>query len=242
MMLVDITMPEFSAGLEKTQTVLIPFGSVEEHGKHLPLGTDTMQAEDVCRVLAERRRLFVAPPIHYGVCRSTGDHPGTISIATETLKALAIDIVTGLYRHGLRNFVLISGHAGGTHNAALLDAGEVLLQRLPAAKIAVVTEYDLAAGEGRALIETPDDAHAGEIETSRILHTRPHLVKGTSAAERPEFPKGILVRDKRRYWAGGVHGDPARANAEKGRLIEEMVVGALERLVERLENFTEGVD
>ena len=239
MILSEITMPEFIEGLQQTQTVLIPFGAVEEHGRHLPLGTDTMQAYDVCCRLAEERSVFVAPPIYYGVCRSTSGHPGTISITTDTLRAMAVDLVSDLYRQGLRNFVLISGHAGGTHNATLVDAGEMLLARLPQARIAVVTEYDLAAQQGKGLIETAGDAHAGEIETSRILHTRPHLVKGTSPRETPQFPKGILVRNKRNYWSGGVHGDPSKASAEKGKKIETLVVAALGRLVNELESFVE---
>lgn len=239
MILSEITMPEFIEGLRQTQTVLVPFGAVEEHGRHLPLGTDTMQAYDVCCRLSEMRPVFVAPPIYYGVCRSTSGHPGTISITTDTLRALAIDLVSDLYRQGMRNFVLISGHAGGTHNAALVDAGEVLLARLPQARIAVVTEYDLAAQHGRELIETPGDAHAGEIETSRILYTRPHLVKGTSPGENPQFPRGILVRNKKNYWPGGVHGDPSKASAEKGEKIEALVVAALKGLVEDLESFVE---
>jgi creatinine amidohydrolase len=239
LILSEITMPEFIEGLQQTQTVLIPFGAVEEHGRHLPLGTDTMQAYDVCCRLAEERSVFVAPPIYYGVCRSTSGHPGTISITTDTLRAMAVDLVSDLYRQGLRNFVLISGHAGGTHNATLVDAGEMLLARLPQARIAVVTEYDLAAQQGKGLIETAGDAHAGEIETSRILHTRPHLVKGTSPRETPQFPKGILVRNKRNYWSGGVHGDPSKASAEKGKKIETLVVAALGRLVNELESFVE---
>ncbi len=128
MLIAEMTMDEFSAGLKKSQTVLIPFGSTEEHGSHLPLDTDTLHASEVGRRLAEVRDIFIAPPIHYGVCRSTADHPGTLSISTETLKALAIDVVAALYRQGLRNFILLSGHAGGTHMAALTDAGEKLLQ------------------------------------------------------------------------------------------------------------------
>lgn len=235
MLIEDIAMPEFIAGLTQTTTVLIPFGATEEHGPHLPLGTDTFQAADVCRRLAERRRIFVAPSIPYGVCRSTGDHPGTVSISTETLKSLACDLVRSLYRQGLRNVVLLSGHAGGTHNAALLDAGECLLRELPELKIAVATEYALAYEEGKGLIETPGDAHAGEIETSRMLATRPHLVKGSAPAEAPAFPKFILVRDKQHYWPGGIHGDPGKASVEKGRRIEELVVAALDRLVDALE-------
>jgi creatinine amidohydrolase len=235
MLLEALTMPDFIAGLARSRTVLIPFGATEEHGKHLPLGTDTFQAEDVCRLLAERRPVFVAPAIPYGVCRSTGDHPGTISLTTETLKALTIDLVRAFYRQGLRNVVLLSGHAGGTHNATLLDAGECLLRELPELRIAVASEYALAKEAGKGLIETPGDCHAGEIETSRMLATRPAMVKGTSPAEMSCFPPFILVRDKQRYWPGGVGGDPAKASSEKGRRLEALVVDALGRLVDALE-------
>lgn len=235
MIIDDMTMPEFEAGLEKTRTVYIPFGSVEEHGTHLPLSTDTLHAVEVGRKLALRRPIFVAPAIPYGVCRSTSCHPGTISITTGTLKALAIDIVTGFYRRGLRRFVLLTGHAGGTHGAALIDAGEALLETFSDIRIAVLTEYVLAAKEGRGIIETEGDSHAGEIETSRILHSHPHLVRGTGEREFPSFPAGILVRDKRRFWPGGVWGDPTKATADKGRRLEEAVVAALDRLVDELE-------
>ena len=240
MLIDEMTMSEFADGLTRCRTVFIPFGSTEEHGDHLPLSTDTLQAVAVGRELARRRPLFVAPAVPYGVCRSTSDHPGTLSITTSTLKALAIDIVTALYRQGLRNFILLTGHAGGTHTSALIDAGEELLTRHPEIRIAVLTEYMLAAREGRGLIETPDDSHAGEIETSRILHSHPHLIKGEGQPEYPSFPSGILVRDKRRYWPGGVWGDPTKATAEKGARLEELVVTALGALVDRLEAGEEG--
>ncbi len=235
----EITMDEFTAGLQKTRTVLIPFGSTEEHGSHLPLDTDTLHAIEVSKKLAQVRDVFVAAPIHYGVCRSSSEHPGTISIRTETLKSLTIYIVTALYSKGLRNVVLLSGHAGGTHMATLTDAGEFLLNQFADLRIAVLTEYMLAAREGRHLIETEGDSHAGEIETSRILHSHPHLVKGRAAREFPEFPVGILVRNKLKYWPGGVWGDPGKASAAKGEALETLVVAALSRLVEQLERFEE---
>lgn len=239
MIIEDMTMPEFVSGLEKTRTVLVPFGATEEHGPHLPLSTDTLHAVEVGRRLAERRDIFIAPPLPYGVCRSTSQHPGTISLTTATLRALAIDIVTALYRQGLRNFVLLTGHAGGTHTGTLIDAGEELLQRFADLKIAVLTEFMLAAKEGRGLIETADDSHAGEIETSRICHSHPHLVKGAAEREYPTFPVGILVRNKRKFWPGGVWGDPSLASADKGRRLEELVVEALDRFVTRLEQWQE---
>ena len=239
MLLTDITMAEFEAGLKKTRSVILPYGSTEEHGSHHPLSTDTLQAMEVSAKLAQQRPVFVAPPIHYGVCRSTSRHPGTVSITTATLKGLTRDIVVSLRDQGLRNFIFLTGHAGGTHFSALVDAGEELLQRFADIRIAAVTEYQLAAEEGRGIVETPGDSHAGEIETSRMLHSHPHLVKGRGEREFPKFPKGILVRDKRRFWPGGVWGDPAAASADKGAQIEALVVSALGRLLETLENWNE---
>jgi creatinine amidohydrolase len=238
----EMTMPEFEAGLGRTRTVLIPFGSVEEHGPHLPLSTDTFEAYEVSKKVSRTMPLFVAPPLHYGNCRSTACHPGTISISTTTLKMLFKDIVRSLYRHGLRNFIALSGHAGGAHCMALQEAGEDLLVEFSDCNIAVVTEFVLARDEGKGLIETPGDAHAGEIETSRIMHSHPHLVKGSAECEYPAFPVGILVRDKRRHWPGGVWGDPGKATAEKGAQLESLVVRKLAELVHALERFQHGPD
>lgn len=235
MIIGKMTMTEFEAGLLKSRTALIPFGSVEEHGSHLPLSTDTIQAYEVCKKAALKIPVFVAPPVHYGNCRSTACHPGTISISTAAVKLLLKGIVTSLRSHGIRNFVALSGHAGGAHRMALQEAGEQLLTEFDDIEIAVVTEYDLAREEGRGIIETPGDAHAGEIETSRILHSHPTLVKGTSPCEYPALPTGILVRDKRRYWPGGVWGDPGKASAEKGACLEDLVVRKLIELIQALE-------
>lgn len=239
MLIEELTLEEFAAGLRKTRTVLIPFGSVEEHGPHLPLATDTLQAVEVAKGAARELPLFVAPAIPYGNCRSTSCHPGTVSITTATLKMLLKDLVRSFHGQGLRTFVVLTGHAGGAHRMALQDAGEELLAELPDIRVAVVTEYELAREEGEGLIETRDDAHAGEIETSRILHSHPQLVKGTAAAEYPTFPWHILVRNKLKYWPGGVWGDPTKATAAKGKELERRVVARLVALVRELEAFRE---
>ena len=235
MILEEMTMTEFTEGLAGCRTVFIPFGALEEHGGHLPLSTDTIQAYEVGKLAARMIPMFVAPPLPYGNCRSTSCHPGTISISTGTLKSLMKDIVRSFQKHGLKNFVILTGHAGGAHRLALQDAGEELLDELPEIRMAVVTEFELAKAEGAELVETPHDAHAGEIETSRILHSHPHLVKGTSPAEYPSLPSGILVRDKRRFWPGGVWGDPSKASGIKGEQIERLVAEKIVVLVRQLE-------
>ncbi len=118
-----------------------PFGSLEEHGPHLPLGTDI-----VCRwsrsAAARRsgRAAHLAPAIPYGVCRSTRNHPGTVGISTATLRALVVDLVRDIHRHGMRAAVLISGHAGKTHLCTLVDAGEQLIEELPDLRVSVISE------------------------------------------------------------------------------------------------------
>lgn len=239
MIITDMTMTEFSAGLEKTQTVCVPFGSTEEHGFHLPLDTDTIQVYEVLKMVAEKLPVFIAPPVHYGVCRSTSNHPGTIGIQSKTLRALTRDIVESLYRQGLRYFILISGHAGKTHMNALLEAGEELLQEYADMKMAIICEYELAREVSRKYVDTEDDSHAGEIETSRLLYLQPELVQGSSPEEYPDFPRFILVRNKQAYWQHGVWGNPGKASRDKGEKYCRLTADALRVFIQQFEGFME---
>lgn len=240
MLMSQLTMPEFEAALTKTRTVIVPFGSVEEHGPHLPLSTDTMHAQEVATRAAALYPLLVAPPVHYGLCRSTSEHPGTISISSNTIRALALDVGKELFRQGCRQLILLTGHAGGTHVAALIEAGEQLLRELPEIRVAVVNVLDLlreASKQAPDLVRTPNDSHAGEVETAIMLAAHPELVSGTASAEWPAFPKFILSRRKRKFWPGGVWGDPAAATSEKGEKILSHEVSVLVELAKALERF-----
>jgi creatinine amidohydrolase len=239
MIIDEVTMPEYERGLHASRTVIIPFGSLEEHGAHLPLCTDTLQVVEVCRRAAGRTGAHLAPAVPYGVMRSTRNHPGTVGVTTATLRSLAIELVRDFHRHGMRSFVLISGHAGRTHVLTLVDAGEQLLEELPEIRVSVISEYDEIRRAAAAIVEAADDSHAGEIETSRVLFLRPELVKGTSPAEWPDFPEARLVRDKRRHWRGGVWGDPGKASARKGEELVEVAVERLVGLIRELEEYRE---
>jgi creatinine amidohydrolase len=234
----DLTMPEFEAVRDQLQTVILPVGSIEEHGPHLPLGTDTLHAIEVARRVAESRPVLVAPPVFYGICRSTREHPGTVSISGDTLRALLKDLGREFHRQGLRRLVFISGHAGGTHMCALVEAGEALLTEFADVRVAVVNVLDLLREVLTArpdLIKTKGDSHAGEVETAIMLAAHPHLVRGSAPAEWPSFPKYELVRDKRRYWPGGVWGDPGPAAAAQG---EEILAAETLRLVQLIDALT----
>lgn len=233
----NLTMPGFEALRKKTQTVIIPVGSLEEHGPHLPLGTDTFHALELARRVVAKTPVVIAPPLFYGMCRSTSEHPGTVSISGDTLRSLLRDLGREFYRQGMRRLIFISGHAGGTHMSAIVEAGETLLAELPQVRIAVVNLLDLlreVLAEKPHLVKTKGDAHAGEVETALMLAAYPHLVTGTAPAEWPTFPKYLLVRDKRRYWPGGVWGDPAAATAAQGEEILEAETLRLARVIEDL--------
>ncbi|MGQ9921961.1 MAG: creatininase family protein [Desulfobacca sp.] len=240
MFLATMTMPQVEAALEQTRTVIIPWGSVEEHGSHLPLNTDLLHAEEVARRAAVQRPVLVAPPLPYGVCRSTSDHPGTVSISAAAVRLLARAVSASLYRMGCRQMLFLTGHAGSAHLAALIEAGEQLLSEFPDIKVAVVNVLDLLQEARRrepTLVQTSGDAHAGEVETAIVLALRPDLVQGRAPAEWPAFPKFILTRQKRRYWPGGVWGDPAPATAAQGTQILEAEVKELLRVLQQLENY-----
>jgi creatinine amidohydrolase len=234
-LLEEITMIEFEEGLGKTRTIIIPFGSIEEHGSHLPLLTDTIHIYEVAKEVAKVIPVYVAPPIYYGMCRSTKNHAGTVSISGNTLRGLTRDIIKSLYDHGMRSFILLSGHAGGTHMSAILEGGEWLLEKIPAIRVAVVSILDLVKSIEGGIIETKNDSHAGEVETSLMLFLSPHLVKGRGNEEYPSFPKPILVRDKKRFWPGGIWGDPTKASKQKGERIFRHLVKEVVELVKRIE-------
>ncbi len=237
MIIQEITMTEFEEGLKKTQTVIVPVGTTEEHGSHLPLATDIIHVYEMVKEASRRVDVFIAPPVFFGLCRSTSQHPGTINVSGDTFRSLVKDIVISLYAHKMRDFMIISGHAGGTHMSSLTEVGELLLNELPEINIAVVSLFELIEKECLDVIETEGDGHAGELETSLILYSKPHLVKGLGESSYPRIPPYFLVRDKRKYWPSGVWGDPTKASAEKGKRIFDIAVDKIVNLKKELEKF-----
>jgi len=210
----NITMTEFRNGMKKTKTIIFPFGTVEEHGSHLPLNTDTLIVYEALKMI--KRNVFLAPPIYYGVCTTTKHHPGTINISPATLRSLARDVVVDTYKKGLRNFLLISGHGGSQHMAALKEVSEELIEELKGIRIAPFSPYDLLWKELAGIADTENDSHAGELETSMVLYLAKHLVKGRSQEEYPKIPKPFIQKDYTKYWKGGVWGNPKKASVKKG--------------------------
>lgn len=231
----NITMHEFRKHLKETRTIVFPFGTIEEHGRHLPLKTDAFIIQEALKAVLKKKKFFLAPVLYYGVCTTTKDHPGTISISPETLRRFTYDLITESFKKGLRNFLLVSGHGGSLHMSALRETAEVLIEMLSGVKIAVFSPYDLLWRELSEIAETPNDSHAGELETSMMLYLSPHLVKGRSPEEYPCIPKPFVVKNKVSYWKGGVWGDPGKASATKGEKAMKLIAGKIIEVLDVME-------
>jgi creatinine amidohydrolase len=232
-------MREVEKTVGKCRVVIVPVGSVEEHGVHLPLCTDSVQPEFVALEAAKRTGCLVSPPLRYGVCDSTRNFLGTISIRFESLHMVVRDVLEEFVRNGFRRLLVLSGHAGQAHMAALRLAaqeviwchqGEVTEKRC---RVMVCSDYDFAY-ELRGKYFSEKDGHAGAIETSRIMAIRPDLVKMRGRKSFPELPRFEVVADAQRFFPSGVMGDPTVASQRKGRMINSYVINNVARLVEEL--------
>lgn len=234
-----MTSEEFSKSVSELSVAILPVGAVEEHGAHLPLSTDTIQpekvAEDLEKVLeAEGYTVLIAPTLNYGNCRTTANFPGTISISTDSLRSIVYDIIKEFMRHRIKNIVVLSGHAGGNHMAALRMAAEDALKDGDE-EIMVLSDYDIAykhLGD-----EVPaDDGHAGMLETSRVMAIRPELVKleRSQGESHPQLPPYRILKNPERYFTKGYRGYPDRANADLGKKMNELIAKELAEMIKKM--------
>jgi creatinine amidohydrolase len=234
MQLDELTMPEFQEKVRENPVVILPLGAIEEHGPHLPLCTDSIQPEYVAQKVAEKTGAIIAPSIRYGFCSSTKKFPGTITITFNTLRALIYDILNDLVRNGIKNIVVLSGHAGRVHMAALRLAAQKVVEETEA-HIMVLSDYDIAY----ELLDKdntipPDDGHSGLIETSRVMAIRGELVRGKGVPGKTRPPKYMVLKDPQTHFPTGVMGDPTNASKEKGDEINEFIIQELTKMIEEM--------
>jgi len=216
------------ARLKRKPVVLLPIGSIEQHGPHLPLGSDLIQPMAVLERVAAETGAIIAPPIPYGVVHASRPFPGSVCVSFDALRAYTRDVLSELVRNGFKRVVVVSGHAEGVHLAALRTAAKEVVDR-GGADITVLSDYDLVYGS-KYSEKAEGDGHAGKVETSRILAERPDLVKGRGPRGRNRIPPYAVVRDARRHWPG-VSGDPSKASRALGVEVDRLIVRELVAIV-----------
>jgi len=213
--------------------IIVPFGSVEYHGPHLPLGTDGILAEAFARNIGTQLALPVAPALYYGPCFNLRDHPGTLSIRTTIFQEFLLNLLLEMVRVGFSQMFLFSGHAEGSQLISIREAAEIVMQTNPVVRIHLFSTYDIS--KQLAPPDSREDLHAGMLETSLMLHVAPHLVDMKSAPGESEksLPAHALVRSKRDFWPSGVSGTPCEASKELGQHVFAATVDYLLNYVRR---------
>jgi len=244
----ELTWPQAKRRFKEVDVALLPVGAIEQHGPHLPLDTDAFDAEYLARRVAEsctNPKPILLPLIPYGVSYHHEDFTGTISITNETLARLTYEVGMSAARNGITKLIIINGHGG---NAATLHFAAQMINR-DAHVFTCVDSGETSDTDIEALAETPNDVHAGEIETSTAMAVRPALVRFEKACKSvPRFSIRYLDFSSKRSvdWyartaklsVSGVMGDPTKATREKGEKMWEVMIRNLVEFVEQIKGMS----
>ncbi|MHB1050581.1 MAG: creatininase family protein [Bacteroidota bacterium] len=226
------------------QTAILPVGSTEAHGMHVPYGSDTMHSTIVAEKICERAwqqgaRPILLPTIPYGVQGNTQHFPLTINVRQQHIDAIIVDIIRSLEFHGIEKLIIINGHGGNDFKPLLRDM-------YPQTKLflALVDWWKVGSDKAKEIFEKSGE-HADEMETSVDMALFGHLVHlgdaNDGSVNRSRFEaieKGwvSIARPWHLVTKDSTHGDPRKATKEKGERYVELVVERLTKFVLEVSN------
>jgi creatinine amidohydrolase len=242
----QMTWPEIEIYLKAVDTVILPCGAIEQHGPHLPVDIDYYDAKHLAYEVAaacKDPKPLVLPTIPFGVSFHHDDFKGTLSVTNDALSKFVYDLGMSLAKNGVKKIVILNGHGD---NAPTLNYAAQMIIRDTDMFVCVDTgeTSDIVLYK---LIDTPNDIHAGEIETSTSLALRPDMVQMDKAVnETVKFGSTYLDYDNdsgvnwyvhtHKISESGVMGDPTKATAEKGKKMWELMILHMVRFVESIKN------
>lgn len=243
----NLTWSEVARLNRDNSVIIIPVGSIEQHGYHMPLNIDYILPYKFALIASEKVRdfnLIVIPPITYGCSQHYMAFPGTISLNSDTLKLLVKDVCRSLILHGFKRIIILNGHGG---NFAPLQIAIRELRSELKAVIALVNWWELVADVIRKIRESKIMHHAGEVETSVALALELRVISDKIVDFIPESfsnyytldllsppPKLMVFGWLKRSGGGGVIGEPSKASRMKGEVIVNATVSRLIDLAKRL--------
>jgi creatinine amidohydrolase len=242
MKLAELHWPEMKK-LDKGKIVaVVPVGSMEQHGPHLPFQVDILVASHLAEDLEKKMpEILLVPPIWTGVSAHHMDFPGSITLRAKVFIDVLHDICSSLHHHGFRHIMLLNGHGGNRSSLEVL--GQELFVEL-GLTVNTLAYWDLVPDLVKSLKRTKSSGmgHSGELETSLMLHLAPHLVN------QQHIPQGVLGVDEagplngikryvnmKEHSAEGVIGMPSAATPEIGAKLYQGALDALEKAVRALQ-------
>jgi creatinine amidohydrolase len=224
-------MEEIGEAAAAGAVAVLPVGATEQHGAHLPTGTDTLLATHVAQTAAEQTGDVVLPPLAYGCSLGHTDHwPGTLSLHPATMTAVVVEVGRWVHASGFRKLVIVNGHAtnGPPCQSAILQ----LRHELPDLRPRFVSIFELTPQIAERYTEDAPDFHANEAETSMLLHLAEPEVRLDRAVDEPDRTVDrVLSYPMPAVTASGVVGTPSTASAERGEQLVGQLVDALADLL-----------
>lgn len=226
--------PDVEDYLKKEDRLLIPTGSVEQHGPAVATGIDYIIAAAVAEAAAERLGVYVAPPLCYGMSLHHAAFPGTASLKPSAYLHLLTDLFGFFVRQGFKRVVAVNGHGGNV--ATLKAAAAEVAYEYDGARILIHNWYDGAGVEKRIdeAFGVKEGSHVTPAEVSILTYLRPELVgdatqvKPTEAGLITWQPGRSDIRD--RYPQGAIGSDPSLASAEVGKELYELAVDGVAKV------------
>jgi len=228
-----ITAAQVGEAAAAGAVAVLPVGATEQHGPHLPTGTDSAIATRAAVAAADRTGDVVLPTLEYGCSLGhTASWPGTLSLSPATLTATVEDVGRWVHASGFRKLVLVNGHATNQPpcGSALLE----LRHELPDLRVRLVTVWELSDEIAAAYGEDAPDFHANDAETSLLLHLDSETVHPELALDEPDRTVGLVFQYAMpQATVSGIVGRPTTATATRGAQLFDAVVAALVTLLER---------
>jgi creatinine amidohydrolase len=192
--LLHMSWPEVQDLLTRTDMVIIPVASLEEHGPQTPIGTDYLNGVEIAKLIAQKTDVLVAPVLLPGISPYHMEFPGTITISHDTARRVFFEAVQSLIHHGFRRILFLNAHTGNQHLTAYV--ADQINQETPAIALELQTAVQGGSDASPAVRTTssavPFDRHAGVGETSRAMYLIPTLVDLTKAAKNDlTFPEHL---------------------------------------------------
>lgn len=217
-----------------TRIAVLPVGSFEQHGSFHPLVTDTVIACAIARRIADDYRLVLLPPITFSCSHEHAAFAGTVSISASTLVAVIHDVAESLRRSGIDKLVIVNGHGGNYVLQNVVQEANIQGPRMTL--FPGRGDWDTARADAGMQTNSHEDMHAGELETSILLHSTPELLRpGYDTADwRADDRPFLLVSGMQEYTESGVIGFPSLGTAEKGERALASLSGTFKDHLQRL--------
>jgi creatinine amidohydrolase len=198
---------------------VLPVGSFEQHGAYLPLITDTVVASVIAQDVSAAFALFLLPPVTFSCSHEHAGFAGTVSISARTLHAVITDVAKSLGQAGISRIVVVNGHGGNYVLRNVVQEANVVDRHM--SLFPSRDDWRRAREDAGLITEGHDDMHAGELETSLLLHASPDLVRpgyeeaDWLASDRPH----LATLGMKGYTESGVIGRPSLGTADKGEAV-----------------------